>query len=490
VVGGQPEAVEPLLAAAEQASAASGEEPHQPSIGRPWSVLANVPASIAFLRAEVARLRGDAEQAVAFDQQALEHLVEDDWLLSSQIAWNLAVADWLSGRLAPAEDALAEVVSKRRAWGGVGYLAMRAGYDLGQVQRAEGRLSAALATYRQGLETAGEAGRQLPHLGMAHVGLAEVLYERDELSAAHRHATQGVALSQQLAFTQPLATGLGMLARIRHAQGDLAGALEAIGQAQRIKLSPQVVALHNPVPVWRARLLLAHGEVAEAAQWTRERGLSVTDEPGYPREGEYLVLARVLLATHRPDQALKLLGWLYDLAVTQGRMGSVIEVRVLQALALAASGDQTAGLRALAEALAPAGPEGYVRVFVDEGAPMARLLGRLTVAQRTGQDTTAPRVAPLHLDRLARAFQPGAAHAAPSATRLAAGVAGLVEPLSDRELQVLGLLAAGKSNQQIADELVVVLDTIKKHVGHILDKLGAANRTQAVARARALGLLR
>jgi LuxR family maltose regulon positive regulatory protein len=490
VVGGQPEAVEPLLAAAEQASAASGEEPHQPSIGRPWSVLANVPASIAFLRAEVARLRGDAEQAVAFDQQALEHLVEDDWLLSSQIAWNLAVADWLSGRLAPAEDALVEVVSKRRAWGGVGYLAMRAGYDLGQVQRAEGRLSAALATYRQGLETTGEAGRQLPHLGMAHVGLAEVLYERDELPAAHRHATQGVALSQQLAFTQPLATGLGMLARIRHAQGDLAGALEAIGQAQRIKLSPQVVALHNPVPVWRARLLLAHGEVAEAAQWTRERGLSVTDEPGYPREGEYLVLARVLLATHRPDQALKLLGWLYDLAVTQGRMGSVIEVRVLQALALAASGDQTAGLRALAEALAPAGPEGYIRVFVDEGAPMARLLGRLTVAQRTGQDTTAPRVAPLHLDRLARAFQPGAAHAAPSATRLAAGVAGLVEPLSDRELQVLGLLAAGKSNQQIADELVVVLDTIKKHVGHILDKLGAANRTQAVARARALGLLR
>jgi LuxR family maltose regulon positive regulatory protein len=443
----------------------------------------------------VARLRGDPEQAVAFDQQALEHLVEDDWLLGSQIAWNLAVADWLSGRLAPAEDALAEVVSKRRAWGGVGYLAMRAGYDLGQVQRAEGRLSAALATYRQGLETAGAVGRLPPHLGMAHVGLAEALYERDELPAAHRHATQGVALSQQLAYTQPLATGLGMLARIRHAQGDPAGALEAIGQAQRIKLSPQVVALHNPVPVWRARLLLAHGEVAEAAQWTRERGLSVTDEPSYPREGEYLVLARVLLATHRPDQALRLLGWLYDLAVTQGRMGSVIEVRVLQALGLAASGDQTASLRALAEALALAAPEGYVRVFVDEGAPMARLLGRLAAAQRTGQaapsgEVPPGEVPPQFLDRLARAFQPGVAHAAPSATRLAAGVVGLVEPLSDRELQVLGLLAAGHSNRQIADELVVVLDTVKKHVGHILDKLGAANRTQAVARARALGLLR
>jgi LuxR family transcriptional regulator, maltose regulon positive regulatory protein len=157
---------------------------------------------------------------------------------------------------------------------------------------------------------------------------------------------------------------------------------------------------------------------------------------------------------------------------------------------LAAGGDQLAGLRALAEALALAAPEGYVRVFVDEGAPMARLLGRLTATQRTGQAAPPGEVPPQYLDRLARAFQPGAAHAAPPATRLAAGVAGLVEPLSDRELQVLGLLAAGRSNRQIADELVVVVDTVKKHVGHILDKLGAANRTQAVARARALGLLR
>jgi LuxR family maltose regulon positive regulatory protein len=488
VVGSRLEAVEPLLAAAERAWAASGDEPHEPSVGRALSVLANVPASIAFLRAEVARLRGDTTSAVAFDQQALSHLAEGDWLLHSMVAWNLAVADWLRGRLAQAEPALAGLVVARRA-AGEGYLAVRVGCDLGQVQRTQGRLGAALATYRQGLETASEAGRQLPHLGMAHVGLAEVLYERDELPAAHRHATQGVALCQQLAYTQPLASGLGLLARIRQAQGDPAGALEAIGQAQRIELSPQVVALHNPVPVWRARLLLANGEVAEAAQWTRERGLAVTDEPSYPREGEYLVLARVLLATHRPDQALGPLERLHDLAVTQGRTGTVIEVRALQALALAASGDQIAGLRALAEALALAGPEGYVRVFVDEGAPMARLLGRLSAAQRTGQGAPPGEVPPQYLDRLARAFQPGKARRVARTTR-DAGVAGLVEPLSDRELQVLGLLAAGKSNQQIADELVVVLDTVKKHVGHILDKLGAANRTQAVARARALGLLR
>jgi LuxR family maltose regulon positive regulatory protein len=130
-----------------------------------------------------------------------------------------------------------------------------------------------------------------------------------------------------------------------------------------------------------------------------------------------------------------------------------------------------------------------VRVFVDEGAPMARLLGRLAAAQRTGQVAPPAAVPPDYLDRLAQAFQPGGAGLAARTTRDPAGVAGLVEPLSDRELQVLQLLAAGRSNQQIADELVVVLDTVKKHVSHILEKLGAANRTQAVARARALGLL-
>jgi LuxR family transcriptional regulator, maltose regulon positive regulatory protein len=491
VVGGRLEAVEPLLAAAERAFAASGEEPHQPSVGISGlgRVLANVPAAIAFLRAEVARFRGDPEGAVAFDQQALEHLGEGDWLLGSQVAWNLAAAAWLRGQLRDAESALAEVVATRRA-AGEGYLAMRVGYDLGQVQRARGRLGAAAATYQQGLEAAGEAGGQLPYVGMAHVGLAEVLYERDDLAAAHEHATRAVALCRQLAYTQPLATGLGMLARIRQAHSDPDGALEALGQAQRVELSPQVVALFNPVPEWRARLLLTRGEVAEAARWAEGRGLSVQDEPSYPQEGEYLVLARVLLARQEPDRALGLLERLYRQAAAQGRTGSVIELRALQARALNAMGDQAGALAALAEALALAGAEGYVRVFVDQGTPMAHLLGRLAAAQRTGQVVLPASVPPHYLDRLMRAFQRGGRRPAPPATRGAAGVEGLVEPLSDRERQVLRLLAAGRSNQQIADELVVALGTVKKHVGHILDKLGAANRTQAVARARALELLR
>jgi LuxR family maltose regulon positive regulatory protein len=485
VVGGRVEAAEPLLAQAERAFTASGEEPHEPSVGAALSVLANVPAAIAFLRADLARLRGDAAGAIACDQQALAHLGEGDWLLRSHVAWNLAVADWLRGRLAQAEPALAAVVAERRA-AGEGYLAMRVGYDLGQVQRAQGRLGAALATYQQWLEGGAEVDRQLPPAGMAHVGLAEVLYERDELAAADEHASAGVALCRQLAFTQPLATGLGMLARIRQAHGDPAGALEAIGQGEQVALSPQVAVLLNPVPLWRARLLLTCGETA-AARWASERGLGADDEPDYPREGEYLVLARILLAQHVPGQALRLLERLHARAAAQERTASLIELAALQALAHAAAGGQAAALATLARALALAAPEGYIRVFADEGPPMARLLDRLASAHRTGQATLPATVPTDYLDRLARALRPAVPRPAPRTTH---GATGLAEPLSDRELQVLELLAAGKSNQQIADELVVVLDTVKKHVGHILGKLGAANRTQAVARARALRLLR
>jgi LuxR family maltose regulon positive regulatory protein len=199
------------------------------------------------------------------------------------------------------------------------------------------------------------------------------------------------------------------------------------------------------------------------------------------------VLARVLLATDAPDRALVLLERLHARAAAQGRLGSVIQVRALQALTLAAAGDQAGALAALAEAVAIGAPKGYLRVFVDEGAPMAALLGKLTTAG-TAQVAAVGDLPPDDLTRLAEAFARDGAPIAQHDRRTGV-VPGLVEPLSDREVQVLRLVAAGRSNREIAEELVVVLDTVKKHVGHILDKLGAANRTQAVARARELGLL-
>jgi LuxR family transcriptional regulator, maltose regulon positive regulatory protein len=485
VVSGQVEAVEPLLDDAERAFAATASQPPEPPVGPAGGVLANVPAGIAFLRAELARLRGDAARAVDWDRQARAELGESDFYLRTLVGANLAVTYWLRGQLGQAERSLAEALAERRA-AGEGYLATRVCHDLGQVQRAQGNLDAALATYRQTLDIAGEGGSQPPHLGMAHVGLAEVLYERDEVTAALDHATRGVTLCRQLAFTPPLAAGLVTLARIRQAQGDAAAALAAMGEAGQVELSPQVVALLNPVPSQRARLLLAQGDVRAAAQWAKAAGLSPDDEPDYPLEPAYLVLARVLLAQDRPGPALTLLQRLLATAASQDRIGSVIEIQALRALALAACGDHAGALGALAEAVTLACPQGYVRVFADEGAPMRALLTRLSAA-RKDQRAPARDIDPDYLAGLLRAR--GQAGAAPPSRRAATALPGMAEPLTDRELEVLQLLAAGRSNQRIAHELVVALDTVKKHVTHILGKLGAANRTEAVARARQLGLI-
>jgi LuxR family transcriptional regulator, maltose regulon positive regulatory protein len=487
--GFQLEALEALLDDAERAYAVSGDEPYEPSLGRPQgdSVLANVPAGIAFLRASLAGLRGNAALATGYDRQALAQLGEDDWLLRSFVRWNLAVVDWLHGRLGPAERGLAEVLAERRAAGEAfgGFLPMRARHDLGEVQRAQGNLDAAAATYRQALDTAGESS-QAALMGPAHVGLAQVLYERNELTAALDHATRGVRLCQQLAFTAALATGLAVVARIRHAHGDAAGAREAMGEAGLIGLSPQVITLFNPVPSQRARLLLAQGDVPAAAQWTTAAGLSPDDEPQYPQEPAYLVLARVLLAQNEPGPALTLLQRLLDAAAGQSRTGSIIEIQALRALALAADGDHASALGALTEALTLARRHGYVRVLADEGAPMRALLARLSTA-RPGQQHAARRIDPGYLAALVRAC--GQTGAVPPPRRAAAAPPGLAEPLTDRELDVLRLIAAGKSNQRIAHDLVVALDTVKTHVTHILGKLGAANRTEAAARARQLGLI-
>jgi ATP/maltotriose-dependent transcriptional regulator MalT len=479
-MGFQVESLEALLDDAEQAQAAADDETYEDPAGRPVSVLANVPAGIAFLRASAARLRGDAVLAAEYNRKALAQLHESDWLMHCFVRWNQAAVEWLAGRLGPAEHGLAGVLAELRAAGEAvrrvggdpaevlnavqggaeffaGFLAMRVCYDLGQVQRARGDLNAVQATYRQALAAAGKQGAA-SHAGLAHVGLAQVLYERNDLTGALDHATRGVALCQQLAFTPALATGLAVLARIRNALGDAAGAVEAMALAGQVGLSAQVVPLFNPVPSQRAQLLLAQGDVHAAAQWAAAAGLDPGDEPGYAQEPAYLVLARVLLAQGDASRGLALLQRLLDEAGCQDRTSSVVEIQVLRARALAASGAGDDALGALTEALGLARGRGYVRVFADEGASMDVLLAQL----------------------------PAASHAKPKAVR---PINGLAEPLTGRELEVLRLLAAGKSNQRIAHDLVVALDTVKKHVTHVLGKLGAANRTEAAARARQLGLI-
>jgi LuxR family transcriptional regulator, maltose regulon positive regulatory protein len=480
--GGRLHVVEPLLDTVECAPPGWTDEPFEPTAGVAASFLVNVPALTTLLRGYLAQFRGDAEASAAFTAQALAEIKPGERLLSSSAHRFLAVTEWLRGRLTEAERAIASSVTGWREAGHLTTTAMR-WYELVLIRRAQGRLDAAVLTCQRALDSLVTSGRPLPAAGPSHVGLAEIAYQQDELDGALRHATEGIALCRQFVHTTPLANGLATLAMIRQATGDPAGALEAITEAEQA--SPAPPGMLNPVPAQRARLLLAQSDLADAARFPQENGLGPDDEPDYAREPGHLVLARILLAQHRPGQALALLDRLHATAKAQDRTGSLIEIGALRALALAATGDEAGAVTTLAGTLLVAGPQGHIRVFADEGPPMAALLGRLVAAQRAGQ---AAADVPLgYLARLQRAF--GAAHPAPEPSRGAVSPPGIVDPLTSRELEVLEMLAAGRSNQAIAGELVVTLDTVKKHVGHVMGKLGAANRTEAVARARELSLL-
>jgi LuxR family maltose regulon positive regulatory protein len=467
---------EPLLDEAELAFTAGPNDPYEPSVGKEMSMLSNVPASIALLRASLAALRGDAGLAADLARQAQAYLAEGERGPLISLHWNMAMADWMRGRLADAERAFASIVSEGRE-AGEPHLMLTAGAVLGRIQRAQGSLGAALRTYQECLEFATQTGPSVVlSAAVAHVGMAEVYYERDELERALRHANEGISLGRQLTSTQALAIGLATLAWIRQAMGDPVGAQQAMNEAYQVIPSPEIVALHNPVPANRARLSLAQGDVQEVSRWLEERGLAGEDEPGYARELEYLVLTRYLLSQNEPGRALKLLERLEAAAKAQGRLGSMIEIQALQALGLRAVGKTDHAMRTLAHALILAEPERYIRTFVNEGRQMAGLLHHalsrgVTASYTAGLLSTFPT-----LDRGIHTSTPPITYP-------------INQPLSARELEVLHLLAGGASNQEIAEELSIALTTARKHVSNVLGKLGVHNRTQAVSRGRDLGLL-
>jgi LuxR family maltose regulon positive regulatory protein len=493
VIAGQGGALEHWLGTAERAlAAASAEEPSEAGsdqLGWTASPLADMPGTIAILRADLARLRGDAGSAVRLMRQLVSRLPPAERVLRFNAEWNLARAHWVNGDLSRAEQAFAELITTARAAGEY-YLVLAVGWELGRVQQARGRLGAALATCRQALAIGAELDSPSPPaLGIARLGVAAVLYERGELAAALEHATEGVERCRQLARGRVLAEGLVVLARVREALGDQDGALAAVAEAEQVGPSPDVVGLFNPAPLERVRLLLERGQLDEGAVWAVAQGLDAEDRPSYAREREHLMLARVLLGQGEPGGAYRLVERLRAVATAQQRTGSLIELGPLRARALAARGDQAGALAALAAAVTLAWPEGYLRVFTGEGAALATLLDQLIAARRRGAASAAS-VPWEYLRQLRAALATGKAGAAPPPGPSTLEAVGLAEPLTGRELEVLGLLGVGMANQQIARELVVAPETAKKHVSHILGKLGAANRTQAAARARELGLLR
>jgi LuxR family transcriptional regulator, maltose regulon positive regulatory protein len=447
-------------------------------------MVAEVPAAIALVRAELAFDRGDADGTAAFARLALARMAEQEHGPRRFARWLLVVAEWMRGHPADTEPAFAEMLAQARA-APAPYPLLSSCYMLGLVQQAQGKLDAALRTYREGLRLATEGGHlSIYHAGEAHVGIAQVLYQRNQLDEAFQHATKGVELCRQVIELTELDVALVGLAWIHQAMGDPHAALEAMNEACRIYPRPDVTSLGFPAQSERARLLLALGRVEEAARWTREHGLTAQDEVSYPQERDHLVLARVLLAQGQADHALGLLERLDALADSQRRAGSLIGIRALRALALQAAGNHQDAVSLLAATLALAQPEGYVRVFADEGPPMAALLRSLIGARQRGRAATGSGAATEHLHQIIQAFPAKA----PAGDTIPVP-AGLIEPLTDRELEVLRLLAAGRRNRDIAQDLVVTQETVKKHLSHIFDKLGATNRTQAVAHARKLGLI-
>ncbi len=498
-VSGDDEAFEIPFAAAQRAledSPSALDEPFLPSVGPGPSLLLNVPSAMALGASHLAELAGDAEATARFAAEAEALVHEGEWMLEILIGAHRSVAALLRGDLVEADQGFTATLARCREVG-ERVVAARSAELLGTVQRAEGRLGDALETYRQALEIIAPPGSRSPRgAGHIHVAIAEVAYQRGDLDATMRHLAEGIPLCREVATTvggspQALATGLATLAWARHASHDTAGARDAMNEALEVAPGPGVISLLNPVTAQHAQLALAQGDVGTAIDWAAKRGIDPEDTPSFAREPECLVLARLLIARDRPAGAVRLLERLADSAAAEHRNGSLIEIEALRSLALEADGLEAEALAALADALARAEGEGWTRVFVDEGAPMATLLGRLAatpVAPRA-LGSVEPRVTAGRAATMLRRFD---AAPVPDATRDRARgitVPGLVEPLSEREFEVLQLVAAGRPNREIATELFVTVDTVKKHVTHLLGKLGVANRTQAAALARSLGLV-
>lgn len=280
------------------------------------------------------------------------------------------------------------------------------------------------------------------------------------------------------------------LARVKQAQGDKDGVRDALEKAQQLAIRTESTEIDDlGVALYRARLWIAQGNLELALRWVEERGLDrylgsaaleASDDllSHHLRRHEHLVLARLLIAQGRPAEVPKLLEPLLREMEREGRTGTVIEIQVLKALAFQAQGDSAQALTSLAHALSLAEPGGYLRIFVDEGTPMMRLLYQ--AAERG--------IAPEYTGRLLAAF-PDSEFEPAASSETEKLKSQMVEPLSERELEVLQLIAEGFSNQEVAQQLVLSLPTVKWHTSNIYGKLGVKNRTQAVAKARALGIL-
>ncbi len=443
---------------------------------------AALPASIAAAWAYHDLALGDVEGAVQQAKRALE-LAPQTSLPWRHAAALLGLTYWTSGNLNAAERAFGDFTAGMIAAGNV-QDAISATYVLADIKQALGHLRDAERVYVQALQHAAAAGDP-PPLGTAdlHRGLSEIHLEHNELEQAAQALRTAAMLGEQDALTAwPHRLCLSR-ARLAQAEGDTTGALELLDAAERHYL-PTPLPDVRPVAAWRARFWASQGDVDAALDWARAYDLAADDALSYLREFEHITLARALIASYRRKREASVLQKVQSLlerllaaAEAGGRTGSAIEILMLQGLAGAMHGDIAAAMSPFARSLTLAEAEGYVRLYVDEGEPMAKLLAA-AVGEGVMVDYARTLLAACHADRSSSEGKATRPQPQP-----------LVDPLSERELEILARIAAGFKNQEIAEQLVISLNTVLYHNKNIYGKLGVGKRTHAVAKARELGLL-
>jgi LuxR family maltose regulon positive regulatory protein len=436
---------------------------------------------LASARIYLAQSRGEIPGTLEHAQRSLEGIPATDPAGRATGIALVAMAHWGRGELDAAHRTFSDALAAMRACGH-DLDAIRGAFVLGDIRAAQGRLRDARAAYERGLahvdESSDSASAETDEL---HLGLSELAYEWNDLGAAQTRLETLARRGESAAHKGNRQRWCVAMARLRAARGDIAGALELLGEAEKQERRDPLPRA-RPIPAIRTRLRIAQARLDDATAWMREAKVSADDDLSFLREYEHLTLARLSIARARPaSEVVPFLERLQIAALTGGRVGSVIEILVLQSLAQQASGNARAALDPLVEALTFAEPEGFLRVFLDEGDRMRELLRTATARGLAGPYTRHVLAA---FDAPA---QPVAAPApAPAVEQEARQPRG---PLTTRELEILRLIAAGLRNQQIADHLSISSATVKRHIANAYGKLDAGHRTEALVRAAELNLL-
>lgn len=434
------------------------------------------------LRALLAFLQGEFARAFVHAKEALTCLPGDEAQWRDVCLIFMGLEELQAGRLNAAAQtlttarALCEITSNE-------FGALDAALMLGEVYTRQGELHQAAQLYQHVLNAAKNAHMEreqaLIRISNALIGLSALAYEGNDLEAAAQQATQALALGEQVAYPDLQIRAVLILTHLDQARGELAAAQQRLHTLLAQIAEPRWSVLLRRVQTEQAKLALAAGDVAALERWSTTVASQEAEMTRLQQEQEALLLARWLIAQGEAEDCLGLLEPWYVEAADEGRAGSRLEILVLQSLVYGAANDLPQAHQALLEALRLAQPKGYQRLFLDEGEPLARLLPGLLSGL-----SDEPLLS--YVQGLLAALGGGGAK---QSHRAQTPPAPLIEPLSERERDVLKLVAAGLATEEVAQELVISIGTVRTHLKHIYGKLDAHNRVQAVERARALNLV-